>query len=84
MQVLVKLNEPLGVDLGPFNLTANVGSVFPSTVFRSDIIVGIIATVDDSATQIIVTSNNNSNCSGTSLTLNITGLPFFDSPPQIV
>ena len=75
MQVFVKLNYPLGVDLGPFNLTANVGSVTPSTVLRLNILDGIVVTVDNSATQITVTSNNSSNCSGTSLTLSITGIP---------
>jgi hypothetical protein len=71
----VKLNNPLGADLGPFNLTANVGSVSPSTALRDEMINGIVVTVDANATQITVTSNNSSNCSGTSLTLNITGLP---------
>jgi hypothetical protein len=75
MQVLVKLNEPLGADLGPFNITANVGVVNPSTASREDLISGVIAIVDDNATQITITSNNSTSCAGTSLTLNISGLP---------
>lgn len=79
MQVLITLNEPLGLDLGPFNITANVGTVSPSTASREDLISGIIATVDDSATQITVTSNGFSACPNTALILNIGGLP--EPPP---
>lgn len=75
MLVSIQLNTPLGADLGPFNITANVGSVVPSTASRNDLISGIIVTVDDLATSVTVTSNSSSGCPGTSLTMNITGIP---------
>ena len=47
----------LGADLGPnFNLTANVGSVSPSTATKVQLQNGIVVTVNDSATQITITS----------------------------
>jgi hypothetical protein len=83
MQVLVKLNEPLGADLGPFNITPNVGVVNPSTASREDLISGVIAIVDDNATQITITSNNSSSCAGSSLILTISGLPEEEEPTII-
>lgn len=57
MNLLVTLNSSLGADLGPnFNLTANVGSVGPSTATRSELLVGKSVTVSDTATQLTVTS----------------------------
>lgn len=75
MNILLKLNEPLGSDLGPFDLTTTVGSVIPSTASRNDMISGIVVVVDDSVTTITVTSVTESNCDGSSITINITGLP---------
>jgi hypothetical protein len=74
MLVSIQLNEPLGADLGPFNITSNVGSVVPSTASRNDLISGIIATVSISATTITVTSNSSSNCPASSLTMSISGI----------
>lgn len=75
MQVRIELNTPLGADLGPFNLTTDVGSVVPSTATRNDLIDGIIVTVNDLATTITITSNGSSGCPGSFLTLNISGIP---------
>jgi len=75
MNVRIKLNEPLGSDLGPFDLTANVGVVSPLQISRNDAINGVIVDIDDSATTVTVTSVTTSNCSGSSITLNITGIP---------
>jgi hypothetical protein len=71
MNILVTLNSGLGADLGPnFNLTANVGSVTPSTATKTQLTTGIFVDVDPSATQITVTSTGT--CT-TSIVLNITG-----------
>ena len=57
MNLLVTLNSSLGADLGPnFNLTANVGSVTPSTATKSELLVGKSVSVSDTATQLTVTS----------------------------
>jgi hypothetical protein len=57
MQILLTLNSGLGADTGPnFNLTANVGSVSPSTATKSELLAGILVTIDDTATQVMVTS----------------------------
>jgi hypothetical protein len=57
MNLLVTLNSSLGADLGPnFNLTADVGSVGPSTATRSELLVGKSVSVSDTATQLTVTS----------------------------
>jgi hypothetical protein len=57
MQILLTLNSGLGADTGPnFNLTANVGSVSPSTATKSELLAGILVTIDDTATQVTVTS----------------------------
>ena len=71
MNILVTLNSGLGADLGPnFNLTANVGSVAPSTATKSQLTTGIFVDVDPSATQITVTSTGT--CTN-SIVLNISG-----------
>ena len=58
MNVLVTLNTlELGSSLGPnFNLTADVGSVTPSSATKSELLSGIFVDVDPSATQITITS----------------------------
>jgi hypothetical protein len=60
MNVLVTLNSGQGADLGPnFNLTANVGSVTPSTATLSELLVGKSVSASNSATQITITSTGN-------------------------
>ena len=57
MNVTLTLNSGLGADLGPtFNLTADIGSVTPSTATKSQLLSGYLVSVDNSATQITVTS----------------------------
>ena len=57
MNILVTLNSGLGADTGPnFNLTANVGSVTPSTATKTELTAGKSVSVDDAATQVTVTS----------------------------
>ena len=59
MNVIVTLNAGLGSDLGPnFNLTSNGSptTVTPSTATKTELLAGSTVTVDDSATQITVTS----------------------------
>ena len=57
MNVLVTLNSGQGVDLGPnFTLNANIGSVIPSTATITELLNGIYVVVDDSVTEIIITS----------------------------
>ena len=71
MNILVTLNSGLGADTGPnFNLTANVGSVTPSTATKSELLAGKFVDVDPSATQITVTSVG---VCTTSIVLTITG-----------
>ena len=71
MNILVTLNSGLGADTGPnFNLTADVGSVTPSTATKVELLAGKFVDVDPSATQITVTSVGT--CT-TSIVLNITG-----------
>ena len=55
--ITLTLGAALGADLGPnFNLTANVGSVTPSTATKSELIAGKSVSVDDAATQVTITS----------------------------
>jgi hypothetical protein len=71
MNILVTLNSGLGADTGPnFNLTADVGSVTPSTATKSELLAGKFVDVDVSATQITVTSTG---VCTTSIVLNIVG-----------
>jgi hypothetical protein len=57
MNVLVTLNSGLGAQLGPnFNLTVDVGIVYPSTATLAELLAGIYVTVLDSAQIITVTS----------------------------
>jgi hypothetical protein len=55
--ITLTLGAGLGTDLGPnFNLTANVGSVTPSTATKSELTSGKSVSVDDAATEVTVTS----------------------------
>jgi len=55
--ITLTLGAGLGADLGPnFNLTADVGSVSPSTATKSELTAGKSVSVDDAATQVTVTS----------------------------
>ncbi len=57
MFVTITLSSPLGANLGPnFNLTADVGVVTPNTATRTQLLAGIQVQVDNSATQVTVTS----------------------------
>jgi hypothetical protein len=73
MNVIVTLNAGLDSDLGPnFNLTSNGSpiTVTPSTATLTDLLSpGVNVVVDNSATQIIVTSTGT--CTN-ALTLSIT------------
>lgn len=74
MQVLIKLNEPLGANLGPFQLTTDLGTITPSTVNRADVINGVVVNLsDDDATSITVTSTGI--CNTSSITLIIDNKP---------
>ncbi len=55
--ITLTLGAGLGANLGPnFNLTANVGSVTPSTATKSELTAGKSVSVDDLATEVTVTS----------------------------
>ena len=55
--ITLTLGAGLGADLGPnFNLTANVGSVTPSTATKTELVAGKSVIVDDAATQVTITS----------------------------
>jgi rRNA maturation protein Nop10 len=58
MDVNVKLSSSgLGANLGPnFTISANVGSVSPSSATKSELLAGVLVTVDNAATQITITS----------------------------
>ena len=71
MYVIVTLNSGLGADTGPiFNLTADVGSVTPSTATKSELLAGKQVLVNDNATQVTVTSTG---ACTTSININISG-----------
>ena len=73
MNITLTLTAGLGADLGPnFNLTANVGSVTPSTATKTELTNGISVSVDNAATQVTITSTGT--CTN-ALTLNISGIP---------
>jgi hypothetical protein len=55
--ITLTLGAGLGADLGPnFNLTADVGSVTPSTATKSELTAGKSVSVDDLATEVTITS----------------------------
>jgi hypothetical protein len=57
INITLTLGAGLGTDLGPnFNLTANVGSVTPSTATKAELLAGKVVDVDNSASQVTVTS----------------------------
>ncbi len=69
MIVVVTLNSGLGADLGPnFTLTANVGTVSPNTATKAELLAGKSVIIDDTATQVTITSTGT--CTN-SLTLNV-------------
>lgn len=73
MTVTLTLNAGLGADLGPnFNLTADVGSVTPSTATLAELLAGKNVDVDNTATQVTITSTGT--CTNAA-TLNISGIP---------
>lgn len=78
MIVTITLDSNIGADLGPFNLTANVGAVAPSTATRAQLIAGLDVTVDDSATTLTITSTGA--CTD-SITRNISGIPVEEGVP---
>lgn len=70
MNITITLNSGLGSDLGPnFNLTANTGSVSPSTATKTELLAGKTVVVDNAATSVTVTSTGN--CTN-ALTISIT------------
>jgi|LakMenEpi03Aug12_release.lakeMendotaPanAssembly.Ray.scaffolds.fasta_scaffold37720_5 hypothetical protein len=73
MTVTVTLNSGMGNDLGPnFTLTANVGSVSPSLVTKTQLLAGKEVDVDNAATSITITSMGT--CTNY-VTFSITGIP---------
>ena len=55
--ITLTLGAGLGADSGPnFNLTANVGSVTPSTATKTELTAGKSVSVDDAASEVTVTS----------------------------
>lgn len=57
MNLTLKLNAGLGVDLGPnFNLTTTVGSVVPSTATKTELLAGKVITVNNAAVSVTVNS----------------------------
>ena len=72
MIVRITLASDIGSDLGPFNLTANAGSVVPSTATRTQLINGLDVTVSNSATTLTATSTGD--CTN-GVTMNISGIP---------
>jgi hypothetical protein len=55
--ITLTLGAGLGASLGPnFNLTANVGSVTPSTATKTELTAGKSVSVDDAASEVTVTS----------------------------
>jgi hypothetical protein len=71
MFVTITLSSPLGANLGPnFNLTADVGVVTPNTATKTQLLDGIQVEVDNSATQVTVTSTGS--CTN-AITINISG-----------
>jgi len=72
MNILITLNAGQGADLGPnFSLVADVGLVVPAVATKTELLAGKSVVVDDTATEVTLTSTGN--CTN-SLTLTITAL----------
>jgi len=57
INITLTLGAGLGANLGPnFNLTADVGSVTPSTATKAELLAGKVVDVDNAASQVTVTS----------------------------
>ena len=56
INVTVTLGTPLGSDLGPFALTADVGVVTPAIATRTELLDGLIVGVYDDAVEVYVQS----------------------------
>jgi hypothetical protein len=57
INITLTLGAGLGANLGPnFNLTADVGSVSPSTATKAELLAGKVVDVDNAASQVTVTS----------------------------
>ncbi len=56
--ITLTLGPGLGSDLGPnFNLTTDVGFVTPSGATKTELLVGKVVSVDDTATEVTITSS---------------------------
>ncbi len=82
--ITLTLGAGLGADLGPnFNLTANVGSVTPSTATKIELLAGKSVSVDNLATEVTITSTGTCTnsitqtipCATTSTTTTTTAAP---------
>jgi len=72
MVVLVTLNSGQGVNLGPnFTLSANTGTITPTTATLTQLLAGIYVTVDNAAVSVTITSTGS--CTN-SLVLNINSI----------
>jgi hypothetical protein len=76
MIVRITLASNIGADLGPFNLTANAGSVVPNTATRAQLLGGLNVTASNSATTLTATSTGA--CTN-GVTMTITSIPVYAS-----
>jgi hypothetical protein len=76
MIVRITLASNIGADLGPFNLTANAGSVVPNTATRAQLLGGLNVTASNSATTLTATSTGS--CTN-GVTMTITSIPVYAS-----
>jgi hypothetical protein len=76
MIVRITLASNIGADLGPFNLTANAGSVVPNTATRAQLLGGLNVTASNSATTVTATSTGS--CTN-GVTMTITSIPVYVS-----
>jgi len=76
MIVRITLASNIGADLGPFNLTANSGSVVPNTATRAQLLGGLNVTASNSATTLTATSTGS--CTN-GVTMTITSIPVYVS-----
>lgn len=66
--VILTLNTPVSVDYGnSFDLTADVGTVSPSSATKTELLSGLVVLVDSLATQVTITPKN-SKCSNPIIT----------------